>query len=151
MFADLAARRQPSNPLGERTALVVEDDPRLRRAMMNELARLKFNVLSANHCEAAIGHLERRPADIVCIDIGLPNESGYELCEYIRGTLGLTRMPIIATSEHGTSQDMAHAEDVRANAFLHKPFTMRELAQCVHSLLDRAPSTVCCQGTSWRN
>jgi DNA-binding response OmpR family regulator len=54
--------------------------------------------------------------------------------------MALTRIPIVATSERGTSHDMAHAEDARANAFLLKPFSMRELANCVRSLLDRTPS-----------
>jgi DNA-binding response OmpR family regulator len=128
--------------LGERTALVVEDDPHLQRAMTRELARLKFRVLSASHFEAAVLHLTTRVIHVVCVDIGLPSESGYELCEHIRGTMRLTRVPIIATSEHGTSQDMAHAEHARANAFLLKPFTMRQLGQCVQSLLDRRPGRV---------
>src|SRR5580704_10542361 len=107
MTVDLVARSQPLDLRGARTALVVEDDPRLQRAMTEELTRMHFNVLSARHCEGAIAHLKRRTADIVCIDIGLPNESGYELCEYIRGPLALMRAPIIVTSEHGSSHDMA--------------------------------------------
>ena len=97
---------------------------------------MHFGVLSARHHAAAVHHLKGLPVDIVCIDIGLPNESGYEVCEYIRGALGLTRVPIIAISEHGTCQDMAQAEQAGANAFLLKPFSMRQLSACVQSLLD---------------
>jgi DNA-binding response OmpR family regulator len=138
MIVDLALGL-PLDLSGGRIALIVEDDPRLQRAMREELERMHFCVLSASHCAAALVHLLKRTANIVCIDIGLPNESGYELCEYIRGPLGLTRVPIIVTSELGTSHDMAHAEAARANAFLRKPFSMRELAQCVRSMLDHTP------------
>jgi two-component system chemotaxis response regulator CheY len=121
-------------------ALVVEDDPPVQRAMVKALTQMKIRVLVASHYRDAVRHLEAHKIDIACIDIGLPNESGYELCEYIRGPMGLTRVPIVATSEWGTSHDMAHAENARANAFLLKPFAVRELAECVRSLLDRTSS-----------
>jgi DNA-binding response OmpR family regulator len=142
MIIELAARRQASLSLRQGTALIVEDDPRLQQAMSKEFARMNFDVLSARHHAAAVHHLKALPADIVCIDIGLPNESGYEVCEYIRGTLGLARVPIIAISEHGTCLDMAQAEEAGANAFLLKPFSMRQLAACVGSLLDWTPGRV---------
>jgi|HubBroStandDraft_6_1064221.scaffolds.fasta_scaffold384260_3 DNA-binding response OmpR family regulator len=124
----------------KQTALVVEDDPPVQRAMLKALARMNMRVFVASHYRDALRHLEVSNIDIVCVDIGLPNESGYELCEYIRGPMALTRIPIIATSERGTSIDMAHAEGARANAFLLKPFAMHELADCVRSLLDRTSS-----------
>jgi two-component system chemotaxis response regulator CheY len=124
----------------KQTALVVEDDPPVQRAMLKVLTQMNMRVLVASHYRDAVRHLEAYKIDIACIDIGLPNESGYELCEFIRGPMDLARVPIIATSERGTSHDMAHAEGARANAFLLKPFAMRELADCVRSLLDRTPS-----------
>jgi DNA-binding response OmpR family regulator len=132
----VSPKRRSEDPL-KRIALIVEDDPRLRQAMNRELARMNFIVLSANHCDAAIRHLETHVANIVCVDIGLPDKSGYELCEYIRGTMGLMRVPILATGEYGTSHDMTEAEKVGANAFLLKPFSVRHLSLCVQSLLDR--------------
>jgi two-component system OmpR family response regulator len=73
----------------------------------------------------------------VCIDLELPTQSGYELCEYIRGPLGLTRVPILVTSDSGLPKDMANAEEVGANAFLKKPFSMRQLAAYVEALFAR--------------
>jgi DNA-binding response OmpR family regulator len=138
MLVDLAAYRRRSKVSEKQTAVVVEDDPRLRRAMSEELARMNLHVLSANHYDAAIRHLAMRRAHIVCIDIGLPEKSGYELCEHIRGTMGLTRIPILVTSEYGTSHDRAHAEHAGANAFLLKPFSIGQLNRGVRALLDRA-------------
>jgi CheY-like chemotaxis protein len=138
MLVDLAAYRKRSEVSEKQTAVVVEDDPRLRRAVSEELARMNLDVLSANHFDAAIRHLETRRAHIVCIDIGLPEKSGYELCEHIRGTMGLTRMPILLMSEYGTSHDKACAEHAGANAFLLKPFSISQLNSGVRSLLDQA-------------
>jgi two-component system chemotaxis response regulator CheY len=120
----------------KRTALIVEDDPHLRRDMSRELERMSFCVLSANHYDAAVRHLQACAFHVVCVDVGLPNKSGYELCEHIRGSLGLLGLPILMTSEYGSPGDMAYAEDAGGNAFLRKPFSMQELTDCVGSLLN---------------
>jgi DNA-binding response OmpR family regulator len=121
-----------------RLALVVEDDPSLQAAMAGELARLGFEVRSALHYEAAVDELAGagRPS-LVCIDLALPTLSGYELCEYLRGPLGLARVPILVTSESGFPEDMACAEEAGASAFLKKPFSMREFTIYVEALLAR--------------
>jgi two-component system, OmpR family, alkaline phosphatase synthesis response regulator PhoP len=141
MLIDLTPRLARVPVLPKRTALIVEDDPRLQRSMSKELGRAGFHVLSALHYDAAVCHLATHRPHLVCVDVGLPAKSGYELCEYIRGPLGLTRVPIIVTSEHGHSEDMAFAEAVGGNAFLCKPFSSRQLTDCVKSLLDRTPSS----------
>ena len=76
-----------------RVALVVEDDPRLQGDMSRELSRLGFDVRFALHCGAARQHLAAVTPDVICIDVGLPDQSGYELCEYIRGPLDLRTCP----------------------------------------------------------
>jgi DNA-binding response OmpR family regulator len=119
-----------------RTALVVEDDPRLQRVMGKQFGRMGFHVLSASHYDAAVRHLATREPDVACIDVGLPSKSGYELCEHMRRALGLAGLPIILTSEYGSPGDMANAEDAGGNAFLRKPFTMRHLTYCVESLIN---------------
>lgn len=123
----------------KRTALIVEDDPRLQRAMSAQLAHMDFCVLTAGHYEGAIRHLAEREPHVVCIDIGLPTKSGYDLCEYIRGVLGCARLPILMTSEYASPQDIAYAEDAGGNAFLHKPFSMGQLVQCIESLANATP------------
>jgi DNA-binding response OmpR family regulator len=118
-----------------RTALVVEDDPRLQKDMTRHLEGMDFYVLSARHYDAAVRHLTTGEPHLVCVHVRLPNKSGYELCEHIRGSLGLMGLPIIMTSEYGSAEDMAFAEDAGGNAFLRKPFSMRQLTYCVESLL----------------
>ncbi|MGH7298385.1 MAG: response regulator, partial [Polyangiaceae bacterium] len=65
----------------------------------------------------------------------LPTRSGYELCEYIRGPLGLAHVAILVTSHSSLAKDMANAEEAGANAFLQKPFTMHQLTRYVDALL----------------
>jgi DNA-binding response OmpR family regulator len=141
MLIDRTLRATRITALARRVALIVEDDPRVQRSMSKQLWRAGFQVLSALHYDAAVLHLANRKPHVVCVDVGLPAKSGYELCEYIRGPLGLTLVPIIVTSEYGHSEDMAFAEAVGANAFLRKPFSSQQLTDCVESLLNRTPGS----------
>jgi DNA-binding response OmpR family regulator len=119
-----------------RVALIVEDDPVLQHAMAKRLEKANFRVLTALHFNAALVHLNATKFDVACIDLGLPNESGYELCEHIRNRLHLASLPILVTSERCFPEDMAHAEEAGANAFLKKPFPMDRVLKYVFALLD---------------
>lgn len=121
----------------KRLALVVEDDPELQEEMLAHLARLDFDTCSALHYDEAVERLASCSPHLVCVDIGLPTRSGYELCEYIRGQLALDHVPILVTSDSGFPEDMANAEEAGANAFLKKPFSMRELTDYIEALLGR--------------
>jgi DNA-binding response OmpR family regulator len=143
MIIDLASR-QRVDAREKRTVLIVEDNPRLLQALSNAVADVNLTVLSAKHYEAAIRQLEARRTYLVCIDIGLPDRSGYELCEYVRGRPRFARVPILATGEHGSAEYLAHAEYVGANGFLLKPFSIRQFVLCVQSMLDGRPDR-----TSW--
>lgn len=121
-------------------ALIVEDDPDLQREMSAELERMEFEVRCALHYDAALQQLEASPVPgIVCVDLELPTESGYDLCEYIRGPLGLARVPILVTSDSGFPEDLVCAEAAGATAFLQKPFSMQDFSSSVVAVLEGAP------------
>jgi two-component system phosphate regulon response regulator OmpR len=116
-------------------ALIVEDDPVLQRAMKMHLEALGFRVVTAFDHRTALRQLGDQPPDIISIDLGLPDESGYELCERIRRDPAMETVPIVLTSERSFPDDIACAEEAGATAFLKKPFSMRRLTRCVDSLL----------------
>jgi DNA-binding response OmpR family regulator len=141
MFIDLSSSEMRTPARKRRMALIVEDDPRLRKTLSGQFASMDFHVLSASHFDAAVAHLAMCIPHVICIDIGLPAKSGYELCEHIRGPLGLSRIPIIVTSEYRHAWDLAQAENVGANAFLRKPFSLSQVTSCVDALFNRTPWT----------
>jgi|GEM_PF-710163 DNA-binding response OmpR family regulator len=134
--APLSKAVRPQTIRKRPTALIVEDNPKLRSSMSEHLGRMGFHVQTASHYAAALAHLESRMPDIACIDIGLPTESGYELCEHIRGPLGLKFLPLMVTSEFGSPEYLAYAENAGADAFLMKPFSMTELGANIAALLN---------------
>jgi DNA-binding response OmpR family regulator len=119
-----------------RSVLLVEDDPSLHRMLAKHLTLEGFDVIAAVDYRSAVLALSQRTPDIVCLDLTLPRESGYELCEYIRSAAKMSALPIIVLSESSSPEDMAHAEHVGANAYLKKPFTVERLSKYVSTLLD---------------
>jgi DNA-binding response OmpR family regulator len=119
-----------------RYVLVVEDDPGLQRIMAGALAGARFEVATAPDYATAVRVLASRTPTLVCVDLALPRESGFELCEHMRKQGHLLHVPILVTSDRSFPEHMAHAELAGANAFLKKPFAMASLLKYAGALLD---------------
>ena len=121
---------------GKRTILLVEDHPPEREAIRRMLVGQDFRVDTTSDYHGAVSILADAIPSLVCLDLTLPRESGFELCEYIRGDARLRFVPVLVMSERSSPEDMAHAEYVGANAFLKKPFSREKLLKYVITLLD---------------
>ena len=122
--------------LAKRTVLLVEDHPPEREMIRRTLVTQDFHVETVADYHAAVTYLSQFVPQLVCLDLTLPRESGFELCEYIRNDARHKFVPVLVMSDWSSPEDMAHAEDVGANAFLKKPFTREKLLKYVVTLLD---------------
>jgi two-component system chemotaxis response regulator CheY len=123
--------------MGKRkTVLVVEDHPPLRIAICDLLGRMGIDAVEAPDGAAAMDRLVGLRPDLVCLDLFLPESSGYEVCEFIRLSPELRNTPILIMSERAYPVDRAHALEAGADAFIVKPFTEDELRRRIESLLD---------------
>jgi DNA-binding response OmpR family regulator len=66
----------------------------------------------------------------------LPGVSGIELITQVRANAAMTNVPIVMISGHNNYMMDARAKSAGANAFLNKPFTLRQLRSTVESLLE---------------
>jgi DNA-binding response OmpR family regulator len=121
--------------LTARTALVVEDDPDIRRLVCTYLAALGFEPVEARDAEAAIEQLKQCAPALVCLDWMLPVASGYTVCEYMLDTPTLQKTPVLVISARSLPQDRAQAQEVGASGYLTKPFSREAFNAHVQSLL----------------
>ncbi|MGA3122056.1 MAG: response regulator [Polyangiaceae bacterium] len=119
-----------------RTVLLVQDHPPAREKIRRILLAKHFQVDTVADYRAAVNYLANSVPHLVCLDLALPRESGFELCEYIRKDPKFEAVPVMVMSDRSSPEDMAHAEEVGANAFLKKPFTRERLLKYVDTLLD---------------
>ena len=118
--------------------LVVEDDETIRFAVEHGLAAHGFAMRSAESAEAAIVSLNTEPADLIVLDVGLPNMNGIELCERLRRDGDST--PILILSARDGVHDRILGLEAGADDYVVKPFDLTELTLRVRALLRRAES-----------
>jgi len=123
-------------PRTARTALVVDDDTRLRKVVNGYLRELGILAIEAHASRAAMRQLAELRPDIICLDTVLPEISGYALCEHIRRVPQLRKTPVLLMSERGLPEDRALAEEVGATAYIRKPFRRADFCREVGLLLN---------------
>ncbi len=121
-----------------RRALVVEDNPDARALVRTYLRKMDFEVVEAAEGRSAIRALASSRPDLVCLDLMLPELSGFEVCEYMRSQPELRDVPILVMSARAKPMDRAFAEEVGATAYLIKPFKLSELSRAVAACIARA-------------
>jgi DNA-binding response OmpR family regulator len=119
--------------------MAVVAEPALKLLVQRQLKSLDFEVVVATDAEAAIHQLETRKPHLVCIDLLLPRDSGYEVCEFIRSTPRLFDVPILVMSERASAADRAYAEEAGADGFLPKPFSLNQFNEQVRALMAGDP------------
>ncbi|MEQ6899527.1 response regulator transcription factor [Nocardioides sp. YIM 152588] len=116
------------------SVLVVDDDPTVREVVATYLRANQHEVAEAADGEEAIVAMARRPADLVVLDLMLPGIDGLEVCRRIRST---REVPIIMLTALGGEVDRVTGLELGADDYVSKPFSPRELALRVESVLRR--------------
>lgn len=122
----------------KQSVLLVEDDPALRKLVNGYLGLMGFAVTEAPDGKSAIQRLTEAAFDLVCLDLMLPESSGYDVCEFIRQSDKVKHVPILMMSARTLPEDRAHAEEVGASAYLIKPFSRQQFSKQVREVLTKA-------------
>lgn len=118
--------------------LTVEDDERIRTAVKLALEDEGWTVAEAENGEDALAMFNRTPADVVLIDIMLPDIDGFEVCRAIRRR---SDVPIVMVTARDDTHDVVAGLEAGADDYLTKPFAPKELSARIRALLRRVRST----------
>ena len=114
--------------------LLVEDDSALRGALEELLCREGYDVVKASNVRSAREGLDTT-ADLVILDVGLPDGDGVELCRSWRSEGVQT--PILFLTAKDEEMDVVRGLDSGGNDYVTKPFRMQELLSRIRALLRR--------------
>jgi DNA-binding response OmpR family regulator len=117
------------------TVLVVDDEPIVRDVVVRYLQRDGFDTQVAADGDAARRLIEEAPPALVVLDVMLPGTDGLALCRWIR-TRG--DLPVIMLTARGDEADRIVGLELGADDYVTKPFSPRELAVRVQTVLRRA-------------
>ena len=105
--------------------LVVEDDPRLREAIVDTLMLKRYEVTEAKNGKEAVVLLQEIQPDLVLTDINMPEMTGLELLAYIKQEHPW--LPVLLMTAYGDVSQAVQAMQQGADDYLMKPFELREL------------------------
>ena len=114
--------------------IIAEDDTAMRQCLVKYLTDVGYEVTSAGSALEFYQQIAERPYQIAILDIGLPDQSGIELCEYIKNN---TDMRIVMLTARSTVEDKLAAYGSGADIYLVKPVDFRELSASINNLLKR--------------
>ncbi|HYD89758.1 MAG TPA: response regulator transcription factor [Vitreimonas sp.] len=115
--------------------LVVDDDPHIRDVICFAVERAGMNPVTAKDGAEALQRLEAGGADLVVLDIGMPEMDGLEVCRRIRRK-GDT--PILFLSARSDEVDRIVGLELGGDDYVTKPFSPRELVARIHAILNRS-------------
>jgi DNA-binding response OmpR family regulator len=116
------------------TVLVVDDEPIVRDVVVRYLQRDGFDTLVAGDGDEARAIIESGTPDLVVLDVMLPGTDGLALCRWIRAGSDL---PVIMLTARGEEADRIVGLELGADDYVTKPFSPRELAARVRTVLRR--------------
>jgi DNA-binding response OmpR family regulator len=121
------------------TVLVVDDEPIVREVVVSYLRREGYRTLEAGDGDSARRLLEEEPPNLVVLDLMLPGTDGLELCRWIRAR---SELPVIMLTARGDEADRIVGLELGADDYVTKPFSPRELAARVRTVLRRTATDI---------
>ncbi|MFT5526007.1 MAG: CheY-like chemotaxis protein [Pirellulaceae bacterium] len=119
----------------ERTILIVDDDESQVAALCHRFESLGYRTLAAYEGKRGIDVAETRHPDIVLLDVGLPDITGFEVCEHLNNSAMTCDIPIIVVSGHERTDVVRRARAAGGMFFLQKPYDPNSLLALVEHAL----------------
>ena len=100
--------------------LLIEDDPFLSSLLGNRLKKEGFDLISSKSGNEAVKSLKASAADLVLLDLILPEKSGFEVLEDIKSDPQVAKTPVMIISNLGQEMDIEKAKDLGAMDYVVK-------------------------------
>jgi DNA-binding response OmpR family regulator len=124
-----------SSAASRRRILVIEDEPDIARGLRDALEFEQFEVATAGQGREGIKSLREAGADLVILDLMLPDINGFTVCEEIRSSHPV--VPIIMLTARSQETDKIRGLEAGADDYVTKPFSIGELVARINAIFRR--------------
>jgi diguanylate cyclase (GGDEF)-like protein len=104
-----------------RCVLIIDDDPVFTLLASETLQQAGFDARVATNTQDALASFEKEKPDLVLLDVELPGSNGFDICATLRAMSPGVDVPIVMVTGHDDTASIAHAYQVGATDFIHKP------------------------------
>lgn len=118
--------------------LVADDDAHICDVISFALEKAEMRVTIANDGKQALDAFRRQPADLIVLDINMPEMDGLEVCRELRK---LSEVPILFLSSRDDEIDRILGLEIGGDDYVTKPFSPRELVARINAILKRTQNT----------
>src|SRR3989338_3510951 len=108
--------------MNKKKIMIVDDEPDILKTLKMFFEGEGFEVVTASDGTEALEMIHRDQPDIVVLDIMLPKTDGYKVCRMLKFDKKYSRLPVIIFTAKAQDADERMAKEVRADAYLIKPF-----------------------------
>jgi DNA-binding response OmpR family regulator len=117
---------------------LIEDDQRIRAALVRALADRGHNTRAAANAMEGLAYVVDWRPDVVVLDLGLPDLDGGELLKMIRA---VSPVPVIVATARDDESEMIRTLDLGADDYVTKPFSAEQLDARIRAVLRRAQNS----------
>jgi len=121
----------------QQRVLVIEDDPAIRRGIVDALEYAGYATRQAENGFRGIEVAVEKDYDLLLLDLVLPGPDGLEILEKVRAARPTT--PVIILTAKGEESDRVRGLRLGADDYVVKPFSVKELLARVEAVLRRSP------------
>ncbi len=116
--------------------LIVEDEEDILELLSEVFSDLEdYRILCARDGEEAISIAQVDNPDIILLDIGLPKVNGYDVCKLVKSDPAMSHIKVLMLSGMAQNSDWQKAQEVGADGYIAKPFSLIALVEKVEELL----------------
>jgi two-component system, OmpR family, KDP operon response regulator KdpE len=134
--------------VANQTALIIDDEPRIRRVVSNALADDFGRVLEASTAAEGLRMASAEHPGLIVLDLGLPDATGVSVCGELRA---FSNALILVLSARNADREKATLLDAGADDYVTKPFSTLEFKARVRALQRRAKSPDAIGATTIQN
>ena len=115
------------NPFAAATVLVIDDNPTNLTLLSDSLTGFGFTVLLKKDGEKALDLIQRKPPDIILLDVLMPGIDGFEVCRRLKASDASKQIPVIFMTALSDTVDKVKGFELGAVDYITKPFEQEEV------------------------
>ena len=125
----------------KKTILVVDDEKSIIDLLAFNLQKEGYNTLEAYDGVSAVDMALNQKPDLILLDVMIPKLDGISVCKKIRYALNISNIPILMISARDTESDKIVGLEMGADAYITKPFQIREVMARIKANLRKSEIT----------
>ncbi len=123
--------------MAQKNIFVVEDEEDILDLIRHHLSKEGYGVSTATNGMEAVKAIQRKPPDLILLDLMLPGMDGLDVCRMLKKNTKTDDIPILMVTAKDEESDVVTGLELGADDYIVKPFRMKELIARVRAALRR--------------